>query len=142
MSRYDHPQVGVAMIVRKDNKILLHKRKGALADGYWAFPGGHLEKWEDWDECALRELKEEAGDLKVTEPKFWTAVNAKFRKESRHYATLFMLCDWIDGEAEVMEPDKCECWEWFSWDDLPDPLMAGIHTLINTGQDPFKAHSD
>lgn len=37
------PKVGIGVIVRKDNQILLGKRKNSHGDGCWAFPGGHLE---------------------------------------------------------------------------------------------------
>ena len=37
------PRVGIGVIIRKDNKILLGKRKNAHGEGSWCFPGGHLE---------------------------------------------------------------------------------------------------
>jgi len=138
-SNQDHlwPRVGVCLCVRRDNKVLLHKRKGTHAGGTWAFSGGHLEKWETWEKCALREHLEEAGDMKVTPPKFWTAVNTMFREEGRHYVVICMMSDWISGEARVMEPDKCECWEWYSWNNLPSPLMQGLQILKNQEKNPF-----
>ena len=41
-----HPRVGIAAIVKKDNKVLLGKRKGSHGSGAWNFPGGHLEFFE------------------------------------------------------------------------------------------------
>ncbi len=46
------------LVVNKDGKILLGQRSD---DGMWATPGGHVEAHEDFDEGALRELREEAG---------------------------------------------------------------------------------
>lgn len=46
------------IVVDKDGKILLGRRTD---DGMWATPGGHVEPHEDFDEGALRELREEAG---------------------------------------------------------------------------------
>jgi 8-oxo-dGTP diphosphatase len=139
MSRFDHPQVGVALCIRREGKVLLHKRLGDHAGSTWAFPGGHLEKWECWEECALRETEEEAGkDLIVSGPKFWVAANTRFVKEGKHYVVLFLMSDWLCGEAKVMESDKCECWDWFKWDDLPNPLMMGLAILVTKGFDPFK----
>lgn len=33
---------------------------------------------------------------------------------------MFMVCERVneEDEAHVMEPDKCEGWEWSSWEDL------------------------
>lgn len=129
----DRPLVGVALIVQKDNKILLHKRKSPHAPGTWACPGGHLEKWETFEDAALRELAEEAGPLVVTKPRFFTAANTRFYDEDKHYVVIFMLADWVAGDPEVMEPDKCECWGWFDYKNLPEPLMQGIEDIKNRG---------
>lgn len=127
------PAIGVALIVRKAGKILLHKRKGRHCPNTWACPGGHLEMWEELPETALRELKEEAGNIQVTPPTFLTVSNCRHYDEKKHYLTVFMLSDWISGEAKVMEPKKCERWEWFDFDHLPAPLMLGIEDIKSRG---------
>jgi 8-oxo-dGTP diphosphatase len=43
------------------------------------------------------------------------------------------------GELQVLEPHRCENWEWFEWDNLPEPLFAPIQTLIkNIGIEKLK----
>ncbi len=37
----------------------------------------------------------------------------------------------FSGHPEVLEPHKCENWNWFEWDNLPQPLFAPIQSLIN-----------
>ena len=37
------PQVGVAIIITKDDHVLLMKRKGPHGQGSWSTPGGHLD---------------------------------------------------------------------------------------------------
>lgn len=124
------------MCIVRDGKVLLHKRKGGHSPGVWAFPGGHLEFGESFEEGGLRELGEEAGPVNVTTPRLWTVSNTIYKKEGKHYVCVFLLADWISGEAKVMEPSKCECWEWFAWDELPEPLMAGIQDLRKRGESP------
>lgn len=137
----DRPLVGVCLCIRRnDGKILLHKRKGKHAPGTWAFTGGHLEKWESFEECVLREMREEVGDVNVTKPVYWTTVNTLFRDEDKHYVVVCMVCDYISGEPRVMESDKCECWEWYSWDNLPSPLMKGLQILKDNDINPFNYH--
>ena len=59
------PRVGLAVIIKKEGKVLLGKRKNSHGNNTWNFPGGHLEFGEDFEDCALREVKEETGLLKV-----------------------------------------------------------------------------
>jgi 8-oxo-dGTP diphosphatase len=125
----NRPVVGVALIVRKNYQILLHKRIGKHAPGTWSCPGGHLEMWEEFAEAALRELKEEAGPVEVTEPVLLTVCNTMFKSEDKHSITIFLVSDWISGEPKVTEPDKCEEWLWFDYDNLPEPLMLGIQKI-------------
>jgi 8-oxo-dGTP diphosphatase len=55
------PRVGVEIIVVKEGKILLGKRKGAHGSGCYSPPGGNLECKETVETCAKRELDEETG---------------------------------------------------------------------------------
>lgn len=133
---FTQPNVGVGHIIVREKKILLQKRKSEHAYGTWSFPGGHLEFGESFEECSVRETDEEAGEIVTTPLKFYTAVNTIYPNESKHYVVVFMKSNWISGEAVVMEPDKCECWEWFNWDNLPSPLIQGIQILKDQGFNP------
>ncbi len=37
------PQVGVGVLILRDGKVLLGRRKGSHGAGCWSAPGGHLE---------------------------------------------------------------------------------------------------
>jgi 8-oxo-dGTP diphosphatase len=52
MSEAKFPRVGVGVIIIKNNKVLLLKRKASHGIGTWAFVGGHLEFNETLEECA------------------------------------------------------------------------------------------
>ncbi len=131
----ERPKVGVGVIVVKDSKVLLGKRINAHGEGSWSFPGGHLEFSESWEQCAKRETLEETG-IAITNIRFATATNDIFETEQKHYITIFMLADYVSGDAKVLEPEKCETWEWFSWDSLPNPLFLPIQNLIKSGFTP------
>ena len=130
------PRVGVGVIIRREGKVLLGLRKGSHGSGSWAFPGGHLEFGETPEQTVVRELQEECG-VQVKNLTTVTFTNDIFITEQKHYITLYVLCDYASGEAKNLEPEKCERWEWFAWDRLPEPKFLGLQHLVETGYNPF-----
>lgn len=133
----DRPGVGVGVIIKKDNKVLLGKRKGSHGNNTWSFPGGKLDLFETPEECAIREVFEETGlKIKNLKPSIYT--NDVFKDSNMHYITLFFIADHDVGEVELKEPHACEKWEWFEWHNLPDPLFTPIKSYLSQGFSPFK----
>lgn len=131
----NRPKVGVAIIVCKDGKVLIGKRRGDHGGGKWGFPGGHLELGESFEECVVRELREEC-DITVNNIRFGAITNDIFESE-KHYVTIFMIGDYKDGELKTMEPDKCEKWEWQQWSELPTNCFLPIKNLLKQQFNPF-----
>lgn len=133
----NHPRIGVGVFVRKDGKFLIGKRKGDIkhGNGDWHLAGGHLEFGETLEECAKREAFEETG-VSITNVKFLSITNDIF-SDTKHYVTLFMVADYESGEVTACEPDKCEGWEWVTWEDIPKPLFLPIEHLIEQNISPF-----
>jgi 8-oxo-dGTP diphosphatase len=129
-SEKQRPRVGVAVVVTKEGKVLLGKRKGSHGAGTWSFAGGHLEFGESVEACARRELLEETG-LEIHSVALelgpWTNDHID---ENKHYITLFVFVDQFSGTPTLLEPDKCEGWDWFDWDHLPSPLFVPVQALI------------
>lgn len=139
MDDFKHIRVGVGLVIFRDNQVLLQKRKGTHASGTFCCPGGHLEKWESFEDAARRETKEEAGSqLLYTKPQLWTTVNTRFKNEDKHYVVVLMVSKWGSGEPIITEPDKCESWGWYDWDSLPDPLIQGLHIVKTRQLNPIK----
>lgn len=133
----DKPRVGVSAIILKENKVLLGKRKNSHGAETWCFPGGHLDFWEKIEDCARRETMEETG-IKIKNLRSGPYTNDLFEKEDKHYITLFIIADYESGEVRLMEPDKCEKWDWFEWDNLPQPLFLPVQNLLKLGFNPFR----
>ena len=114
------PKVGVGLLVFKDDKLLLGKRKPGHMGGVYAGPGGHLEFGETFEECAVRETREETG-IEIENIRLITVSNLLIW-EGKHYVDIGMAADWKSGEPQLMEPDKCEGWAWYGLDELPQPL--------------------
>ncbi len=134
------PRVGVGVLLRRDGKILLGKRRGSHGEGAWAAPGGHLELGEEIEACVRREILEET-DLTVKNVHFGTITNDIFPEEPRHYVTIIMVCDYAAGDLKNLEPHKCEEWQWFGWDELPEPVFLPLQNLLKQGFTPFGSPS-
>jgi 8-oxo-dGTP diphosphatase len=128
----NRPFVGVAVIVQKDGKVLLGQRKNSHGSGTWAFPGGHLEYHETIEACAIREVFEET-NLAIKNINHIAYTNDIFRQEHKHYVTLFVSAQYDSGDLEIKEPDKCEKWDWFHWDKLPEPMFLPLKNFIQQG---------
>jgi 8-oxo-dGTP diphosphatase len=133
------PHVGVAVIVLKDNKILLGRRIGAHSSGTWNFPGGKLDYGEEVFDCAKREALEEAG-IKISNLRIGPYTNDYFKAENLHYITLFVIAEKFSGIPKVMEPDKCLEWRWVEWDKMPEPRFLPITNLLKQGFNPFNKY--
>lgn len=132
------PKIGVGVIVvNKERKVLLGKRRNGLDSGTWAFPGGRLEAGETVLECARRETMEEAGVL-IKNLRHASFTDDVFEKEGKYFVTLFVLSELESGEPRVLEPEKCVCWQWFDWSELPSPKMVPLTNLLKQGFNPFK----
>jgi 8-oxo-dGTP diphosphatase len=135
----DRPKVGLGVIVVKNGKILLGKRKGSHGEKTWALPGGHLEFEEAWETCAARETLEETGARLEYIRHVGTTNDIMHEK---HYITIFMQADYKDGAISVREPDKCESWNWFTWEELPSPLFHPLQQLVDQGYHPLATQHD
>ena len=130
------PQVGIGMIVAKDDKVLLMKRKGPHGKGTWSTPGGHLDFGETPEECGAREAKEEVG-IEVVDIHFRAITNDVFAETGRHYITI-----WLEGESDdeptIAAEREVEEIGWFAWDSLPQPLFLPMEHLIKENSYPPK----
>ncbi len=124
------PRVGVGVMILKENKVLLGKRKGSHGEGQYAFPGGHLEYMESFGKCAERETEEECG-IEIKNIRFGFLYNLK-KYAPKHYVHLGLVADWEKGEPQVLEPEKCEGWSWYDLDDLPKPLFDACLVAIES----------
>jgi 8-oxo-dGTP diphosphatase len=123
----ERPKVGVGIILVQDGKTLLGKRKNSHGEGQWAQPGGHLEAGESLEACVRRELLEETG---ITPLSFRQGPWTNDIMETKHYVTLWVFVHHFEGTPQLMEPHKCEGWEWFGWNEFPEPRFLSTENLI------------
>lgn len=128
MQQEQRPKVGIGVMIIKDDKVLLGKRKGSHGEGEYAWPGGHMEYMESFEECAKREVLEETG-VQIHNIRFLRLMNLK-QYAPKHYVDIGLVADWKSGDPKIMEPEKIEGWEWYDINELPQPLFSTIPSYI------------
>ena len=158
-------RVGVGVIVQdplNTNKIFCGIRKGSHGSGTLSLPGGHLELYETWENCAYREVFEEMNiKLNKSTLSLCYVSNDPMPQESKHYITIFIMGkqqksqkqkqddghgDGNDGEYYYprpmnMEPNKCEGWDSYTIQELKekqDTLFGPLQRLLEA--DPLSLH--
>lgn len=125
-------RVGVAVVVRRGDYVLLGRRKNVPSDGLWACPGGSVER-ESATAGVRRELEEETGlsyPYNLRPLKTWLDEDLDV-KYGDPYVCVFFECDAPEDWQPInLEPEKCYGWEWFKIYDLPDEMMPGSRQAI------------
>jgi ADP-ribose pyrophosphatase YjhB (NUDIX family) len=93
------PTTRISVVVVDGSKILLVRhRKGNRQ--YWVLPGGRLEYGETFQECGVRELKEETGlDVEIENFLFLSEAIAPDR--SRHIVNIYLRARVTGGTMKL-----------------------------------------
>ncbi len=131
---------GVALILKKDGKILLYKRniQGKIAFGAFALPGGTVENNETVKRTACREAAEEIGveiDEKNVSIVHILRLREKYNVSTNETNQILMLYfaeinQWI-GEPQNLEPHKHSDLAWFDMNKLPQTLFRINEQALN-----------
>jgi len=100
------------LVFNRSGQVFLQKRsmRKDRQPGVWdSSASGHLNAGEDYDSCAVRELREEIGLTPRAPPRRWFKLPASPETDQEHV--------WIYRcEAEgplTLDPDEIECGGWF-----------------------------
>ena len=89
----NQPIVGVGVVILRDRRILLEKRKNDPGKGKWSIPGGIVELGENIEETVIREVKEETG-LNVENPEHIDIVDNITKDEKGQIKYHFVIIDY------------------------------------------------
>lgn len=112
--------------------LLIHKLSPAWQKGKINGLGGKFEKAETYQECIVREVKEETG--LVTQNKTWTKVG-ELRSSKFYVDVLSGVYSGQEADAKTLEKEKIE---WFAVDQLPDNIMGNLSWLVPLCLDTIK----
>ena len=105
------------LILRKDNKILLARKKRGFGFGKWNGVGGKVEEKEIPEEAMIRETQEEISVTPIEYEKIGIIRFVEYIKEelTTNDMHLYIATKWqgVPKESEEMQP------KWFSINNLP-----------------------
>ena len=136
VQRSQFPVVVHTLLRREGTILLLRRSHTGYLDGFFAAPGGHLQRGEGVVEAAVRECREEAGvylDTHHLRP----AVVMPYRSGGHQGVDFVLCCERWRGEARIAEPERFDRLVWASPDALPPntvPYLALALQLAERGE--------
>lgn len=105
-------EVSAGLIFRSGKLLITQRHAGAHLGGLWEFPGGKREAHETFEQCLVRELREELGvDVQVGE--LFQSVSHDYGTKTVHLK--FFLCRLTDGEPQPLD---CAACKWVAEEEL------------------------
>lgn len=126
---------GAAMVIRKEDQILLQQRRGTIGYGTWSVPGGWVELGEPPAYAACRETFEEVGV--IVSDAVLLGVTSYIDRDgpAQGIGTVTIWYEAVSwqGTPEIQEPDKVMDMDWFALNNLPSPLFGHIQIALQQG---------
>jgi ADP-ribose pyrophosphatase YjhB (NUDIX family) len=113
------PWVGVGVVVRRGDRVLLVRRSKPPRQGEWSIPGGAIDLGETTEQAAAREVLEETG-LRVTPTRLLTTVDAIQRDAQGKVAFHYVLIDFLavaDDDQVAVAGDDVDAVQWATLDE-------------------------
>jgi|SRR6267154_1988515 len=98
--------VAAALVFRNGKLLITQRYPEAHLGGLWEFPGGKREPGESFEECLVRELKEELG-IEVLVGGLVDTLTHVYPEKTVHLR--FYRCDWKQNEPR---PLGCPAFGW------------------------------
>ena len=109
--RVDHRQcleVSAALIFREGKLLITQRHAGAHLGGKWEFPGGKREAGESFEQCLVREIREELG-VAIAVRGLFDEISHDYPQKSVHLK--FFLCELVSGEPQPLD---CAAVKWIN----------------------------
>ena len=102
-----------AALIFHNGRLLITQRPGdSHLGGLWEFPGGKCEPNETFEQCLIREIREELSmDIAVGE--LFEEITHAYKERTVHLK--FFMCRWIGGEPQAL---GCAAFKWVTKDEL------------------------
>ncbi len=125
-----------AVLQDQKGKVFMMRRKNtSWMEGVYNIPAGRVERHETMLECALRELKEEAGVDVLPQDMRLFLISNRFTGDDKDsqpdWIDFYYVADKWQGMPHIAEPDKCDHADWYAIDDRSIEVMPNIKDALN-----------
>jgi mutator protein MutT len=132
--------VAAALVFREGKLLITQRHHKAHLGGLWEFPGGKREPTETFEQCLVRELREELG-IEVTVGNLVESLTHEYPEKTVHLR--FYHCRWKQHEPQALD---CPAFKWVAAGELKDYAFpaADARLLAKLYADPalWRADSD
>ena len=122
------PKVAAAVLVVRDQSVLLVRRVNEPFRGLWTLPAGFVNGGEDPAEAAERECLEETG-LSVRVKRVYDIISGREHPRGADFVIVYQA-DFIGGEMQA--DDDADAVEWFGRDDLPTLAFLATQKVLQS----------
>ena len=105
-------EVSAALVFRGGKLLITQRLAGTHLGGLWEFPGGKREAGETFEQCLIREIREELG-VEISVGELFEEVHHDYPEKSVHLK--FFRCKLVAGE---LQPLGCAAWRWVDKSEL------------------------
>jgi len=99
-------EVSAALIFRDGRILITQRHADAHLGGLWEFPGGKREPDETFEQCLVREIREELG-LEISVGELFEEVDHAYPEKSVRLK--FFICKILSGEPQPLD---CAAVKW------------------------------
>src|SRR5512136_2860785 len=110
----DPTEVAAGLVFRDGKLLITQRHPDAHLGGLWEFPGGKREPNETFEQCLVRELREELG-IEVVVGELVESLTHAYPEKTVHLK--FYCCRWKRHEPQ---PLGCPAFKWVTAAELKD----------------------
>jgi 8-oxo-dGTP diphosphatase len=105
-------EVSAALIFHKGKLLITQRHAKSHLGGLWEFPGGKREADETFEQCLVREIREELG-VEISVGKLFEEIFHDYPEKSVHLK--FFICKLLRGEPQPLD---CAAVKWIGKSNL------------------------
>lgn len=99
-------EVSAALLFRNGKILITQRRADSHLGGFWEFPGGKREPGETFEQCLVREIREELG-VEISIVELFEEITHAYKDKT--VCLKFFLCELLEGEPQ---PIGCAAVKW------------------------------